>query len=350
MRYFSIICLFFASFALQGQEPTLSQYSNILQVLNPAATGFIPGNESVRLAAFARSQWTPLSTGAYNMSGVVLDARHCMKSGSSWAAGASVQQDGVQLGAWSNLRAYASVAYHHTIDRNWHLAAGFHAGLLQLSLNPGGLMFDNQFGANGYNAGLPTGENFATLSSRALDIDGGLLLYQTQRQFVIGLALHHVNQPRYSFIKRNDGVFDNVLDAGFTLHGSFTCAPPVKITANKHWKIHVLLRKQSTTISGGRLDDQKSQQWQFLGGIQTRQLLGMSISGFIRLAGRSPKFLLADASIVQLNWAYSQGHVGLSYDLNLSRLGYSTQHKGSLELTCSLRLSEFRRCVVCPKF
>lgn len=348
MRYLILFYLLFATLTLGAQDPTMSQYFVNPQLLNPAATGFIPGQASGRVAGYSRSQWAPLSTAAYMSNAVSADFRHCMRNG-SWALGGIVQQDGARLGNWKNLRAHATAAYHLKINQTYHLAAGFQAGLLQASLNTNGLMFDQQFTTTGYQSGSSSGENFAAFTSQSLDLHSGLLLYETDRQWVVGLALHHVNRPKYSFFEQGDGRPDNTLDVGFSLHSSFSLASLSTTRNNKHWKGHVLVRKQSATIHGGGLTDQKSQQWQVLGGVETRQFVGLSAGGYLRFAGRSPSFILLDSYIMQLQWRLPQVVIGLSYDLNLWRIVRSNRHNGSLELTAAWRFSEYRKCVFCPR-
>lgn len=330
-----------------GQDPTLSQAIQNLQLINPAATGLIAGTESVRLTGYSRSQWTPLSQNAYYTTGAMVDGRKCLSKG-TFALGAHVQQDGAKLGRWSHLSAHIATSYHQPIHRKQFLAAGFYAGFLQNSLSANGLKFDQQFGANGYDPTAGIGESLNQNTPLRFDLHAGLMVYEIERQWIFGIALHHVNQPEYTFFESTQNDLLNRLDMGFTMHGSFTFAPVERIRQHKHWKYNVMFKKQSTSLVGHNLVNRQSQQWQLLAGMQTQRWLGASGGLGLRFSGRSPKYLLADACVIQGNWVVSGLRVGISYDLNLSRLLAATRHGGSFELTLGYQFNTYRKCITCP--
>jgi type IX secretion system PorP/SprF family membrane protein len=334
--------------ALRAQDPAQSQFFSQMHLVNPAASGFIPGEMASRVSLFHRSQWAPLRMEAYQAMGVSFEHRWCLGNGHFWSLGGQVQRDGARLGHWNNIRPQVMASYHMDIADELYLSAGFQGGALQTSFDPQNLRFDAQFTATGYQPDAFNGENFARTASLDYDLHAGLLLYHTRQKWVAGLALHHLNRPDYSFLTLADNTTPNRLDLGFTLHGSAPLGTFDAIKKGRHWKAHVLLKKQSLTISGRQTPDASSQQWQLVLGAETRPLFRVSTGAFVRLAGSSPRGWLPDSFIWLFKVNTGDAQIGLSYDVLLSQLGFGNRHNGALELSLNVAFREYKKCVVCP--
>ena len=112
----------------------------------------------------------------------------------------------------------ANLAYHISLSRTLYLSAGFSGGVLQYRLNTEGMTFDNQFGTQGFDASLPNLEDFDDTQKTVADLSTGLSIFDTKSAWLVGFALHHFNQPQYSFLRSEN----NRLGVGLAIHGSWT--------------------------------------------------------------------------------------------------------------------------------
>ena len=351
MKYFLLLLLQLGAYLqLKSQEVAPSQYYNNPFMINPAAAGYIAGTSAVRLSSLVRSQWTLSQLNAYQTEMLSVDGRRCLRRNKSLAAGAIIQHEHTRLGGWRKLYLQAAIAYHHSFNEEVNASLGFRAGWLQLSINPDALQFDEQFSPIfGYQAGLSNGENFANLSNGVADMHTGLLVYNRRRAWMFGIALQHVNQPGYSFFENTDNRPDNQLDVGITAHGTLALAGVEQIRRNKAFKFAFLFRKQSLSVHGGNLPEQKSQQWQLNAGLSSPKMLGFNTNASLRFAGRSPRFIHTDALILGANFTLNTLQAGISYDLNLSRIASANKHGGTFEFSLTLLMGDKRDCIDCPQ-
>ena len=275
------------------------------------------------------------------------DARRCFDHGFDfWAYGIQLQADRMGSLGLSNLKVAANFAYHHQITDGLYLSTGASGGLLHYRLDNDAMTFDSQFGIEGFDNSLSNLENFDTDNRSVFDLSAGLLLFDINKEWTAGFALHHVNQPTYSFF----GEDKNRLGVGLSIHGSFTIG--LRQGANKRNKLILrgLYRRQSTI--------ENSRQWYSIAGATWKyQLktnnkataLGLGLSG--RISGYNiPDFLLFDALLPTVYLDYEDWSLGLSYDVNISSALKETHLRGGWEITV---IWEFKRkkdgCVVCPK-
>ncbi len=335
----------FHCFNCLGQDLHFSQFQNVPLATNPALTGVMSGN--YRLVANARRHWSSVAgSKTWEHSHFSFDARRCVGN-NFFAVGLLAQGDRAGLPALSNLTGALTLAFHHELNRWLYLSAGASAGVLHYRLDASGMTFDEQFDASGHNPTLPNFEDFETNNRTVPDISTGLLLFSPQAKgnarlagWTLGAALHHVNQPAYSFLDEDA----NRLGMGISLHGSATfilskSGEKMKLTARN------LYRRQSVF--------ENSKQWLLLPGATWRYGLGKTEFGAgisCRMSGHSQgKPATLDALVPAVFFDFETLSLGFSYDVNVSSAVRESYLRGGWEVSVSWQIQARTDCVVCPK-
>jgi len=168
------------------QDAQFSQYMFNGIYINPAYAGY---KEQLNMHAFYRSQWTGITGGPKTMS-LAIDA-----TANDANVGLALQISKDQLGAQSNLAAYANYAYRIRMneDGSSRLALGLGIGMMQLGidgakLNPNDVEFDQP-------AGMVS----------TIIPDARVGVYYSNNRFYAGLSAdnlisQYINIERYTFI------------------------------------------------------------------------------------------------------------------------------------------------------
>ena len=168
----------------------------------------------------------------------------------------------------------------------------------------------------GYNASNPTSESFAATSSTTLDIGAGVLYYDAspdkKANVFGGLSFFHINKPKDPIISKQSEVL-NTIPMRYTVHGgvSFNLFERTSIVP------HVLYMHQGTaneTMLGVYAQRNINE--------ETDVMLG----GYYRHKD-------AIAPFIGVDWR--NFIMGLSYDVNTSKLGAVSRNVNSFELSIS---------------
>ncbi len=342
MRIFLMLILF--TNILYSQDAQFSQMETAPILLNPALAGGIKGK--ARFIVKYRSLWNSiLKDQGYQNYFASAEFKHCLND--NFIGGSfSLQRDQLGSSQFFNTNVAFSLSYHHQLDRDFYLSAGFNAGFLEYGFDPNSLQFDEQFDGIGFSPNLNNFENFTADKQIRPNIDLGLSFYNTKNNWIIGLALLHVNQPNYSLL---ENFTNNRLGIGLSVHGAITFD-----LGNSHRKSLLwrgIFRKQALFNN--------SRQWQFQGGtvfqfnlIDTKKSLwDFSIGLATRLAGNDANQpLTIDALIPSLSFTDETIGIHFSYDTNVSSLAKSTMLRGAMEVTLTLELGKEYKCEGCPRF
>lgn len=326
-KYISIlICVFAIGTTLMAQDTHYSQYNQAPLQLNPALAGL--NNCDYRLALNARTQWNLVSSSGntYSTFGASADfaVGNVTKFNSFAGIGVSVSSDIAGATAYNEDRADVTAAYHFMLDRsgNSSLSAGLQFGINYRGFNAGKATFDGQYNpiTGNYDPTLP-GETFARTSLLYLDAGAGLLYSQyfkaKRNNIFLGIAANHVNQPNISWF--SPGLYNNSstsdkLYAKITIHGGGSFQVNDKVAIMPTFML---------------LFQGPSQEYDF--GSLVRMRLGNTISGTFLSVGAQYRAPL-DAFILQTRFDYKGFTLGLSYDINISKLTPASQTMGAPEL------------------
>ena len=305
-----ILCVSFA----QAQDIHYSQFNASPQNLDPAQTGLFNGDW--RFVANYRSQWSVIPV-PYRTFSIATDTRLKTKLKKDViAVGVVVNTDKSGDSKFTTSQVYLSAAYIKRLnkDSTQFISVAVQPGVTSKSFNITALTFDNQFNGDNYDPALGSGENFPRTRITYFDLGGGLayLYRKSQRlQANIGVSALHLNTPKQSFFN-NDSI---KLDVKTNISGfvEFPVAAQLDLIPT------VMYQKQGTfheTVLGAF----GKYYLKPVGGITT----AVSLGGFYRLQ---------DAFILVANMDYQNFTVGMSYDMNTSKLIAATNHKGGFEIS-----------------
>ncbi len=300
-----------ASFA---QDIHFSQFNASPQNLNPSQTGMFDGEW--RFAGNQRSQWAAIPV-PYKTYSISTDTRLKMKLKNGVPAlGLLVNTDKAGDSKFSTTQVYVSAAYIKKLgtDSTQLISIGLQPGFTTKSFNINALTFDNQYDGDNYNSALGSGENFSKTRITYFDLGGGLtyLWRKTQRtQASIGLSAFHLNMPKQSFF--NDK--DIRLDIKTTINGiaEFPAAAQFDLLPTFLYQRQGKFKETVVGLFG--------------------KYYLMPVNGAVTAFSLGGFYRLKDAFIVAANMEYRNFNVGLSYDVNTSKLTEATNNKGGFEIS-----------------
>jgi type IX secretion system PorP/SprF family membrane protein len=300
-----------ASFA---QDIHLSQFNSSPQNLNPAQTGLFDGDW--RFVGNYRSQWSAVPV-PYKTFSLSTDTRLKTKMQNAVPGlGLIVNTDQAGDSKFSTTQVLMSAAIIKKLnkDSTHFISLGIQPGITTKSFNTSALTYDNQYDGDKYNSALSSGENYSKTKITYFDIGGGLAYlwkknYRTQAN--IGVSAFHINTPKQSFFGDNS----IKLDTKTTISGlvQFPVAAQFDVIPT------FLYQKQgkfNETVVGAF----GKYYLQPIDGIIT----AVSLGGFYRAK---------DAFILVANMDYRSFNVGVSYDINTSKLVAATNNRGGFEIS-----------------
>jgi type IX secretion system PorP/SprF family membrane protein len=302
-----------------AQDLHFSQFYNAPLLCNPANTGFMP-DADYRFGMNYRKQWASIPVPYKTMSafGDVQVGRNKMENG--WfGLGAMFFSDQAGTGALQSTKAYASVAYHQIVGEGSLISGGFQLGMVQKSINPAKLTFDNMWNGKFFDINAPSGETFATNNIRYLDLNLGVnyAAFPTEESYLnFGLSAQHINRPKESFF---DGVlpdssrYDNKLSRRYTafFNGSFKLNDMVIVNP----QAYISYMAKAVEVNGG-INMQYN-----LTGDGASQLIGGIYYRF------------KDAVIPMLGVKHKSITATFTYDGTVSKLGSFNKIRGGSEIS-----------------
>jgi type IX secretion system PorP/SprF family membrane protein len=294
-------------------DPHFTQNYTYPMYTNPAMTGGSDGD--YRISAVYRNQWGSV-TNPYSTAGLSFDTR----TSKNIAVGVNLMNQKAGDGGFNYFNAYASVAYTGVkfgTDNNHRLVLALQGGLINRRVDQSKFKWGDQWNPiTGYNAGNATNESFANTSSTTFDAGAGALYYDAtpdkKTNVFAGVSVFHINKPKDPIISTGS-VALNTIPLRYVLHGglSFNLSERTSIVP------HVLYMQQGTAMEamiGTYVQLNVNEETDFMFG------------GYYRLKD-------AIAPFVGVDWR--NFIVGLSYDVNASKLGSMTRNVNSFELSLS---------------
>ena len=318
---------------LQAQDIHFSQFYETPLYRNPALAGIVKGD--VRVQTVYRNQWNSISA-AYKTAS--LNAEYKMPIGNAddfLTLGLQAFYDKAGTIAFTTTHLLPAVNYHKSIseNRNTYLSVGFMGGLVQRRFDRSKMTTNSNY------EGLGDGESFNQTQYSYLDGSAGISLNSdfgtsVDNSIVIGLAYHHFNKPRNSFYE----------NANITLDPKWVLSAGLKFNVDDYSYITVLAdhSRQSTyqeTMAGAMY------------GLKVGHELDNPDYTFH--AGAFLRW--NDAIIPTFKMDYHPYSIGLSYDVNISKLKTSSAGRGGFELSLSYvgfldRNNSSANAVKCPQF
>jgi len=302
--------------ASPSQDIHFSQFHLAPLTLNPALAGAIQDDH--RFSAIYRDQWrsldVPFTTNAASYDLPVLKGK---LNGRYIGIGGHACQDKAGASGFGTLNAGASVAYDLRLSDRGDIAFGLQGAYGQRSADLTGLSWDSQYTGSNFDPSLPTGEAEFVQRKTYVDLAAGILWRQIigGNEMAFGAAVHHPHQPDVSLLEAGA----DPLLMRISVHGQAVFA-----AGEWNWTPRFLFHKQ-----GGAMEAT-------LGAMAERRL---GVSSRFTDARTENSFQLGcsyrwrDAIIPMMLFDYHRFlSIGVSYDVNISRLQARTNYQGGLEV------------------
>lgn len=312
-------------------DPHFTQNYTYPMYINPAMVGQSDGD--YRAAAIYRSQWGAFGN-PYRTTGLSIDA----STSNNLAVGANLMNQSAGDGGFNYFNAYASIAYTGVKfgrNENQHIIFAMQAGVLNRHVDPSKFKWGEQWNPiTGYNASNPTTESFSKSSATVLDMGTGALYYDAtpdkKANIFGGLSFFHINKPADPIISTQSTEL-NTIPMRYTIHGGAS----INLMNGLNIAPHFLYNHQgnaSETMIGVYAQQTVNEETTIMAG------------GYYRYKDAVAPYIGVD---------YKNFLVGLSYDVNTSKLGATTRNVNSFELSFSYIMRKETKGLVdfihCPR-
>ena len=317
-KLFTLLCLvLITGIKLNGQDFTFSQFQEMPLLRNPAIAGLFAGD--IRIQSAYRSQWLSVTT-PYKTMAVSAETKIPAKyQDDFFTASLLVTNDVAGDSRLSRLQILPSINFLKSInDNNGYIALGFIGGLVQSQFDPTKLTFDDQFQNGSFNPLNPTSQTFSKTSVTYFDASVGMSYSDRigeNTKFYLGGAYFHANKPKVSFL--DDKVLlkpRSVINAGLSIETSeydnfYIFGDYISQAGNRQG----LMGLMYSHIIGEYMEDDN---------------VSLSLGAFYRWG---------DAVIPAIKLNLYKVSLGISYDMNVSKLSRASQLRGGYEFTASYR-------------
>jgi type IX secretion system PorP/SprF family membrane protein len=322
----------------QAQDVHFSMFNNAPMIINPALTGAF--NAEHRIIANYRTQWGSIAK-PYTTYALSYDVG-LLKSSNAGFLGIGLQLFADKAGdlKMGVMQANVSVAYHVALSKSHFLTAGIQGGYSQRSIDETAMQWDNQYNPNvtdGYDATLPSGETMAFNSFGIGDFSGGLLWTfsnsatnmssNDQIKGNLGLALYHINQPKKTF----SDLKEKKMFMKYAIHTNIHFGIPGTAMAIVPSGV-VWIQGPSREILAGTL---------FRFRLQESSKYTNFVSETALSVGAHYRF--GDAIVAEAQFEIKNWLLGVSYDVNVSKLAAASKSMGGLEVALRYQTPIFKK-------
>jgi type IX secretion system PorP/SprF family membrane protein len=309
-----LFLLFCVPVFVQAQDIHYSQFNASPQNLNPAQTGLFDGDW--RFVGNYRSQWSaiPVPYKTFSLAG---DTRLKTKMLNDVPGlGLQINNDKSGDSRFGTTQIFLSGAYIKklTKDSAHFLSIGIQPGITTKSFNVNALTFDNQYDGDSYNAAIASGENFAKTRITYFDMGAGIayLWRKTNRTKInFGISAFHLNRPKQSFFNNDEIRLD--IKTTVSAIGQIPVSAKLDVLPSFMYQHQGKFHETLMGVFG-------KYYLKPVNGTET----AVSLGGFYRLK---------DAFILAANMDYRNFNVGISYDVNTSKLKEATNRRGGFEIS-----------------
>ncbi len=307
-----------------AQDIHFSQFWMTPLLINPAQAG---AEHDLRAIVNYKNQWGSVAA-PYSTANLSVDMKLKKKKGAKGfsALGITIFNDNAGDDQMKTLQGNLAFAYHVYLTNKSTLGAGLYGGFAQRSISYSNLQWMNQYDGTSYNAALPSGEPSAGSSFTHLDLGGGLhydynsgekyITKNDHKSFSAGIALFHANQPKYSFYGTGEKLNIKMVGYANALIGirntNVSVVPGVT---------YLQQGKATELLVGSMLRYQLKEESRYTGYVKGSSL---SIGSYYRNK---------DAMVATMQFEISQYTIGVSYDVNVSKLKTASNGRGGFEIS-----------------
>ncbi|MFT4600579.1 MAG: type IX secretion system PorP/SprF family membrane protein [Arenicella sp.] len=327
MKNLIAIVFVIATSSIFSQDIHFSQfYMNPLQQ-NPAMAGAV---HDLEVNMNYKDQWRSVGS-PYKTFGLGFHMRYDKDRSSKGylAAGANFFSDKAGDANMGTGQGNFALAYHTKLNPYHRLGAGMQIGYFQRSMDATGLQWASQFDGFDYNSSLAGGMANGQSSFTKVDIGAGMswvfnntagdikVTDNHDLNFNLGIAVMHLNRPKYSFIGSDERL-------------------PMKIVVHGNGVISLAESSKMAICPGFMFYRQGPAQEVYIGTL-FRHLLAQDskFTGFKKGAAFywGGYMRTRDAVSAKIVLEYASWGFGMSYDINVSSLKTATSARGGIEFS-----------------
>lgn len=316
---------------IQSQDVHFSQFAMSPLLLNPALAGL--SNGDYRAYANFRTQWSTISGGNVYRTlagGTDMAFGRSQQSGSFAGIGLSFFSDQAGDVGFQTNNVELTMAYHIMLNKkkNMSISLGLQGGFNERGFDPSKATYDYNFDQSTGTINTSQKETFIRTKVYYADVSTGAFYTATTKNgsdVYLGVGFSHVNQPKISFFSGStvQGVFNERLDMKFTAHGGSAIAinPKLWVVPN----FFILMQGPSSQYNVGAM-----MKMQIGNKVLNKNFIYFGAQLRISKAMDIPT---PDAAIIHCRLDYKRVTLGLSYDINISKLAVSTSTFGAPEVS-----------------
>ena len=316
-----IFTIFFMTILLyvktHAQDLSLSQYHNLSSIINAASAG--NSEDDIKATLSHKRQWGSVSTPfVTSLFSVEWNPIYSKKNRSRPSIGLIAITDKAGSSGYKSSTFRALGAYHLRLNKTKSLSFGLEFGYNQRNFSFEGLAWDAQYNGVGYDASLPTLENFNNTSNKNIDAGFGVeFINKNPRKLYwkSGVALHHYYQKQT--------VLENGADALPTLGVLYFQGQ--QANGNIMYRYYSLIQSQNLAALSGTIGIDVSYRFNY-----DSKYTSFSTSSAITVG---VFYRYRDAIIALVGYEYKrQFRLSISYDVNTSNLRSSSNLNGGPEI------------------
>ena len=336
VRYCVFLYLLFPTLIVKAQDLHFSQFYEFPLLRNPALAGIFSGN--FRLTAAYRNQWQSVTV-PYRTMAVSGECKllRGLSTGDFITAAVQATNDVAGDSRLQRTQIFPVINYHKLLneDKTTFLSLAFMGGPVSEHFDATKLRFDDQFVNGAYSASNPTRQQFGSTGFTYWDASVGVSFKTSLTNSIniyAGGGLFHLTQPTIAFTE----AYDVRLNRKWGLNAGLSA------WINNQDKLvfyaDYFMQGGDRLIQGGGLYTHSFDE------TGEEATLSVAIGGTLRWQ---------DAFVPIIKLYTHQLGIGLSYDVNISKLKTASQFRGGFELSLSYiglwqRLAESLEKVECP--
>ncbi|NCI47605.1 PorP/SprF family type IX secretion system membrane protein [Sediminibacterium soli] len=320
-KFYTLLLTLCCSGSLMAQDFSFSQFYEQPLLRNPALAGLFVGDLRVSMAY--RDQWSSVTVPYRTASLSVEHKTPIGKHDDFITIGAQMSLDGAGDIRLKRTQFLPAVNFHKSLnpERDTYLSLAVMGGPVSSQFDPTKLKMGDQYGANGYDPGIPSAQPISRNGYSYWDLSTGLCfstVLDNNIKFYLAAGVSHITRPTIRSVINN---------------GSTFLSPKISFSMGTSTKMgdrgHVIAFADYYAQNGNR---------QLLGGLLYGIDLTQDDSGDDQAAIYAGSFLRWDDAVIPVV-KIDFGHMtmGVSYDINISKLTVASNWRGGLEFTAAYR-------------
>jgi type IX secretion system PorP/SprF family membrane protein len=315
---------------VSGQDIHFSQTTRSFFQINPAFTGAFSGN--IRAEINWKDQWQSINNSfrTFGTSAQFSFGKGNPRMPVSFALGFQAFKDvagDVEIG---NTQAGLTFTTFVPVNRNSRISMGLQGNYGSTGLDPTKMQWGSQYNGLNFDPALTNGSGIEFQGFSYFDLSAGVGYWYTKndrnvianapQDAKVGIAVYHLNRPNFT----NALDKSNKLNMRVVVHGSAIFSTN---TENLYWypNLTVMVQGKQHEVLLGGLAKYRIKSASKVTGFNAE----WSISGGLDLRITN----VLDAIVPQIYLGIHHFSIGLSYDVNMSRLNQASSYRGGFELS-----------------